>query len=274
MTNGSIATVAARVCWLVALLYLPLLLFMWVFRPVTYGTIVWEDASLIWLALACVLPLTAPWIWFRDAVRTRYANWSMRANAYLIDLTLSYLGVFVNLIAFSIGFDRIPGNLVESGYMWNPDMLVPFVLVNILGITLTVSYASWWFILVGRGQTPGKYLLKVRVIDAETGETLQRGRMFVREFVLKLLLIGFQSGIQMYLVLWYLIDLAYFIDSPIILRPIELIFGPEIVMFLILFTPPLMFLIDILYPLYGKDGDQTLHDKLTGTHVVHIHPTT
>ena len=52
---------------------------------------------------------------------------------------------------------------------------------------------------MSRGQTPGKYLLKVRVVDSDSGQPLPWFRMFVREFVLKFLLMGFQSGIQIQL---------------------------------------------------------------------------
>ena len=264
----------ARVCWTAALLFAVSVFGMiaLAMMSVVRGPYWYFESEVFFTALilAPLLPLTAPWVWFREVTGgLRPASWPIRANAYLIDLILPYVGPFVNLIAIPIGF-RISGvEPMGFSFRWNHDNLGLFVLVTALGIALTVYYATWWFALLDRGQTPGKRLLRIRVIDAKTGETLSRPRMFVREFLLKFLLMGFHSGIQMVVVLWnVLVEPARFIELPILVWLVKLIFTHGLVVPVIAFTPMLVFVIDLLWPLFGKDR-QTLHDKMVGSHVVH-----
>lgn len=49
-------------------------------------------------------------------------------------------------------------------------------------VTLGIGYLIWTLILFGRGQTPGKQILKLRVYDLTTGLPAKWGHMFIREF--------------------------------------------------------------------------------------------
>ena len=262
---------AARVCWFAALLCVLILLGVVTWAvPVIYGRVVWEVAFPLGVALTALLPLTAPWVWFRDAVRLGSVSWPIRANAYLIEMILPYVGpIVVNLMAIPIGFHIKAAEPMGAYYHWNPDNVTPFVLVTALGIALTVGYITWWFILLGRGQTPGKYLLKIRVVSAETGETPSRRRMFVREFLLKLLLMGFHSGIQIFIVMWQLPLLGHFLDLTIPVWLYSLFFSSGYFVVLVVFTTPVVFLVDCLWFVFRKNR-QTLHDKMMGTRVVHV----
>lgn len=60
--------------------------------------------------------------------------------------------------------------------------LLDFALVI---VTLGIGWLIWTLIILGRGQTPGKQLLNMRVVDADTGQLTGYGKMFVREFLLK-----------------------------------------------------------------------------------------
>ena len=265
--------VVAKVGWVAGLLYIPFLFLAGMdLIPVVHWSIAWGHAGMLWLALFAVLPLTAPWVWLRDAVRSRYASGLIRANAYLIDLTLSYVGPVVILFAIPIGF-RVTGVEPMGIYFkWNPDNLVSFLRVVGTGTVLTVAYSTWWFFLLGRGQTPGKYHLKVRVVDADTAALLTHGRMFVREFLLKFLLMGFHSGTQVFLALALLTGFKDF--APEFVNYINSWPAAPIFYFLMVmvFATPIVFIVDIVWPFYGKDGHQTLHDKIVRSQVVNVSP--
>jgi hypothetical protein len=57
-------------------------------------------------------------------------------------------------------------------------------------VTLGIGYLVWMLITWSKGQSPGKQLLKMRCIDQRTGRAATWGTMFVREFVIRGLLIG------------------------------------------------------------------------------------
>ena len=117
---------------------------------------------------------------------------------------------------------------VLSGANWLVAIMgtVGLVLV-ILGIIL-LGYIVWWLIALGRGQTPGKQIVGIRVIK-DDGSPSNWGYTFLREFVIKLLLVGFIS------------DMTFGIAR----------------------------LVDYLWPLWDRaEKMQTLHDKMLGTIVV------
>jgi uncharacterized RDD family membrane protein YckC len=61
-------------------------------------------------------------------------------------------------------------------------------------VTLIVGWIIWSIIVWGRGQTPAKQLLGMRVINRETLTAAGRGRMFVREVPCKWI-IGTIAGV-------------------------------------------------------------------------------
>lgn len=65
-----------------------------------------------------------------------------------------------------------------------------FILDVLLGIvTLLIGWLVWFLIIAGRGQTPGKQILKLRVVRAD-GQPASYGWMLLREIVLKSLAFG------------------------------------------------------------------------------------
>ncbi len=49
-------------------------------------------------------------------------------------------------------------------------------------LTLIIGYIIWWLIVLGRGQTPGKQLLGIRVVRRD-GNPAGWGSTFVREII-------------------------------------------------------------------------------------------
>jgi len=52
-------------------------------------------------------------------------------------------------------------------------------------VTLGIGWLIWTLIILGRGQTPSKQILNMRVVGIDTGQSPGWGMMFVREFLLK-----------------------------------------------------------------------------------------
>lgn len=57
-----------------------------------------------------------------------------------------------------------------------------FLEYGLIIVTLGIGYLIWTLILFGRGQTPGKQILQLRVYDLTTGLPAKWGHMFIREF--------------------------------------------------------------------------------------------
>lgn len=62
-------------------------------------------------------------------------------------------------------------------------------------LTLIIGYMIWAAIVYGRGQTPAKQLLKMYVLDEQTGRPATWGTMFVRGFVIDVLLNNITCGV-------------------------------------------------------------------------------
>ena len=56
-------------------------------------------------------------------------------------------------------------------------------------VTLGIGYIIWWVIALGRGQTPGKQVVGIRVMRAD-GTPSKWGWTFIREFVIKGIVVG------------------------------------------------------------------------------------
>jgi len=50
-------------------------------------------------------------------------------------------------------------------------------------VTLGIGYLIWALVLYGRGQTPAKQLLGMRVVKLQTGQRASWGTMFLRDWV-------------------------------------------------------------------------------------------
>jgi uncharacterized RDD family membrane protein YckC len=85
--------------------------------------------------------------------------------------------------------------------------LLDFVL---LFVTLFIGYLIWVLIVWGRGQTPGKQLLGMRVVMFNETRRANWGTMFLRDFVYKGIVFGIIAtitfGIGYILWLWLLWD--------------------------------------------------------------------
>ena len=102
------------------------------------------------------------------------------------------------------------------------------VILMLVALVVLVGYIIWWLFALRRGQTPGKQIVGIRVIK-DDGEPSGWGYTFLREFVIKFLLLGALSG-------------------------------P---------TYGIARLVDYLWPLWDRaEKMQTLHDKMLGTIVV------
>ena len=62
-------------------------------------------------------------------------------------------------------------------------------------VTLGIGYLIWAAIAYGKGQTPAKQILKMYVIDTETGLPATWGKMFIRNVVIDGLLNSFTFGV-------------------------------------------------------------------------------
>lgn len=101
---------------------------------------------------------------------------------------------------------------------------------TVAALIVWAGYIVWWLFALRRGQTPGKQVVGIRVIK-DDGSPSGWGYTFLREFVIKFVLVGILSNLTM---------------------------GAA-------------WLIDYLWPLWDREKKmQTLHDKLLGTIVVRI----
>ena len=62
-------------------------------------------------------------------------------------------------------------------------------------LTVGIGYLIWAAIAYGKGQTPAKQILKMYVIDTETGLPATWGKMFVRGFVIDGVLNSITGGV-------------------------------------------------------------------------------
>ena len=85
---------------------------------------------------------------------------------------------------------RRPDPLPEVGSRGNEYRYAPFqrrlgaiALDSLIYLfTLGIGWTIWAFIVRGKGQTPGKKILKLRVLNFETGAVANRWHMTIREF--------------------------------------------------------------------------------------------
>ncbi|MDE2686773.1 MAG: RDD family protein [Chloroflexota bacterium] len=154
------------------------------------------------------------------------ASYSRRATAWLIDILSLMPLMFILWVA--LGTTLILGLYIRNGGEWTDISFdMPIIFWIALGLFMTLLVA-WWLFTLRNGQTPGKQIAGIRVIK-DDGSPSGWGYTFLREFVIKFLLMGFCSVLTLGVVL----------------------------------------LVDYLWPLLNRSEKmQTLHDKLLGTLVV------
>ena len=93
-------------------------------------------------------------------------------------------------------------------------------------VTLLIGWFIWSLIVWKDGQSPAKRLLGMRVANKDTGAPASWGRMFLREFVAKVLIVGVALGIFTFgivplildfMLLWDKIATTLVVDDP---RPV------------------------------------------------------
>ena len=83
--------------------------------------------------------------------------------------------------------------------------ILTFVLIV---VTLGIGYLIWAAIAYGKGQTPSKQILKMYVIDIETGLPATWGKMFIRGFVIDGVINSITSG------LFWLVSTIWIFTNP------------------------------------------------------------
>ena len=144
-------------------------------------------------------------------------RWRRRAVAWLLDAMGFNMPLAALLMAvFMLGLGP---PVQDSPGVWA---------VAVLSLGLFFGYVAWWLLSLHRGQTPGKQLMHVTVLR-DSGSGCGWGYMLLREFVIKMMLIGLVGNL----------------------------------------TLGIVWLLNYLWPLCDGDGNrQALHDKLLGTIVV------
>ena len=178
--------------------------------------------------------------WVLASYGRRIGAWALDFVGFTLPLILLIIAGVVLVLGIIISSEFVQESIETSsdtlvieesileGSKWVVAIMgVVAVVAGALAIFL-IGYIVWWLIVLGRGQTPGKQIVGIRVIK-DNGEPSGWGYMFLREFVIKALLVGFLS------------DAAFGIAR----------------------------LVDYLWPLWDRaEKMQTLHDKLLGTLVV------
>ncbi|MYE55207.1 MAG: RDD family protein [Chloroflexi bacterium] len=155
------------------------------------------------------------------------ASYGHRVGAWALDFVLSIITKTVMFVLAMSFILKVVLSGVDSVFDI-PDWSARTGAIVAVLIGVAIGYIVWWLIALGRGQTPGKQILGIRVIK-DDGEPSEWGYTFLREFVVKFLLLGFLSQVT---------------------------FG-------------IAWLVDYLWPLWDRaDKMQTLHDKMLGTLVV------
>ena len=153
-----------------------------------------------------------------DSEMWTLASWRRRAAAWLLDAMGFNVPLAALLMAtFMLGLGP-PGQ--DSVGVWA---------VAMLSIGLLFGYVAWWLFSLRTGQTPGKHLMHLTVLR-DSGSGCGWGYMFLREFVIKVVVIGMVGNL----------------------------------------TLGVGWLLNYLWPPWDGEGyRQALHDKILGTIVVH-----
>ena len=150
--------------------------------------------------------------WELASYGQRVGAWALDFAGFTLHLILPTISTFV---IFFTGASELILSIAIDG------------LRNVL-LVVFAGYLVWWLFMLRRGQTPGKQIVGIRVIK-DDGEPSGWGYTFLREFVIKGLVVGILSVLML--------GVAWIVDS--------------------------------LWPLWDKEKKmQTLHDKLLGTLVV------
>lgn len=178
--------------------------------------------------------------WVLASYGQRMGAWALDFVGFTLPLILLIIGSVLlvfglilstelveDVISTPSDYSGVEGTLIELAKQANRILVTIAAFAGVLAIII-IGYIVWWLIALGRGQTPGKQIVGIRVIK-DDGSPSNWGYTFLREFVIKFLLLGFISEA----------------------------------------TLGIARLVDYLWPLWDRaEMMQTLHDKMLGTIVV------
>lgn len=182
-------------------------------------------------------PIAAP---TTSAPGQDYANFGYRLAAWLIDIVLQIIVNIVVSLPFGVAtvftiLASNPNAFSDPNALSNysPD-LATTSLALIGGLVVVAINTAYYTFMVGKfGQTPGKMILKIKIVDQNTNQLPSYGQAFKR----------------------YLLPMG----GDVLFRVFSL---------LVLITSPVE-LFDCLWMLWDPNK-QTLHDKIAGTVVVKV----
>ncbi|MEU8224556.1 RDD family protein [Kribbella sp. NPDC048915] len=108
------------------------------------------------------------------------ASWGARVGASLVDALVSGIPAMIGYAVF------IANALSRSGNTYPDDEPEPWaILAFVLGFLITLALGLWNRVFrQGRtGQSVGKSVLKIRLVDMQTAQPIGAGRAFLRDFV-------------------------------------------------------------------------------------------
>ena len=142
--------------------------------------------------------------WVLASYGQRIGAWALDFVGFTLPLILLIIAGVVLVLGIIISSEFVQESIETSsdtlvieesileGSKWVVAIMgVVAVVAGALAIFL-IGYIVWWLIVLGRGQTPGKQIVGIRVIK-DNGEPSGWGYTFLREFVIKALLAGFLS---------------------------------------------------------------------------------
>ena len=178
--------------------------------------------------------------WELASYGQRVGAWALDFVGFTLPLILLIIAIVIVVLGLvfssSVGVQSITTpsgtivteeTIVESWFLGLIFSSIGAVII-LAALVVLIGYIVWWLFALRRGQTPGKQIIGIRVIK-DDGEPSGWGYTFLREFVIKFLLLGLVS------------------------EP----------------TLGIARLVDYLWPLWDRAKKmQTLHDKLLGTLVI------
>lgn len=130
--------------------------------------------------------------------KVRYAGFKERAMAFVTDVFM--IGIPITLIIMiAFGHDQMMQSAGGVDVLMNPSEAQKHAPNPYASATQMLLYAVTFVLFWHRsGQTPGKKMMKIKVVDASTFETASWGRLLLRffgYFISFITLIGFFTGL-------------------------------------------------------------------------------
>ena len=139
--------------------------------------------------------------WVLASYGQRVGAWALDFVGFTLPLILLIIAAVVLVLGLILSSEFVQESIETSsdtlvieesileGSKWVVAIMgVVAVVAGALAIVL-IGYIVWWLIALGRGQTPGKQIMGIRVIK-DNGEPSGWAYTFLREFVIKGLLVG------------------------------------------------------------------------------------